>query len=720
MMNKQAAYINRELSWLDFNTRVLEEAQDETNPLIERLKFLAIFCSNLDEFFMVRVGGLFDQSLTGLVGEDTITGMTPAQQLDAIFKKVRKMIATYNTAQKTLFAALKKSGIKQLVPDALSARDIAALKAEYVKTTMPLLSAIIVDGKHPFPYLPNKSVFIAARLRGKNKEKLGLLLFPDTVQNIVFLDSDDIIYFLIEDVIEQFAAEMFPNYEILEVGKFRVTRNADLVLDDDAVQSEENFRLAMRHILDRRRRLMPVRLETDLPPTSRIAKELADHLALPSEQIFSQHGPLDMGVAWKIAAAASAKGFAVHFYSDMKSVYTPGMLRGESVIGQVRVHDYLMIHPYVNFDAVLALLREAAYDNAVVAIRQTLYRVSDNSEVVKYLVAAAENGKEVTVLVELKARFDEAKNIGWAAKLEDAGCRVIYGRDYLKVHSKLLLVTRNSAKGLSYTAHVSTGNYNEKTANLYTDIGILTSDEDIAADIILFFRELGAGVTGESYRVFDVSPGGIRHKLYTLIDSEIENQRRYGRSHIVAKINALADTGVIDKLIDASKAGVKIDLIVRGTCCLKAGISGLTENIRVISVVGRFLEHSRVYWFLGGGDEKLFISSADMMTRNLDRRMEVLCPVHDAGIAARIRDMVFTLMRDVSKGRIMQPDGRYTRLSLPDGIKDAQMAQYKKCADDYKKQLPQKKKRVILAIRRAIGMALIRLGRHILPRLYTD
>ena len=719
-MKKPDVYINRELSWLDFNNRVLEEAQDENNPLLERLKFLSIFCSNLDEFFMVRVGGLFDQSLTGLVGEDKITGLTPAQQLDAVFQKVRGMVTSYNRIQKELFKALEKAGIRQLVPKDLSSRDIAALKIEYVKTTMPLLSTIIVDSKHPFPYLPNKAIFIAVRLKGKNKEKLGLLLFPDTVQNIVFIDTDNITYFLIEDIIERFAAEMFPNQDVLEVGKFRITRNADLVLDDEVVQSEENFRQAMRHILERRRRLMPIRLETNISPDSALAQQLGDYLALSTDQIVRQRGPLDMSVAWSVADAAAAKGLSEHFYSDMKSVYVPGMLRGESVIAQVKSRDYLMIHPYVNFDAVLSLLREAAYDSSVIAIRQTLYRVSDNSEVVKYLVAAAENGKEVTVLVELKARFDEANNIGWAAKLEDVGCRVIYGRDYLKVHSKLLLVTRSGSKGISYTAHVATGNYNEKTANLYTDIGILTADEDIAADIILFFRELGAGVTGENYRVFDVSPGGIRQKLYQLIDEEIDNQRRYGRSHIVTKVNALADKDIIDKLVAASQAGVKIDLIIRGICCLKAGIPGLTENIRVISIVGRFLEHSRVYWFLGGGDEKLYISSADMMTRNLDRRMEVMCPVRDPDIAERIRSMVFTLMRDVGKGRIMQPDGSYARLRVPDGIQDAQMDQYTKCAADYKKLMPQKKRRLLLLIRRIVGTALIRLGKRISPRLYTE
>lgn len=719
-MRKQSVYINREVSWLEFNERVLEEAQDKSNPLLERLKFLSIFCSNLDEFFMVRVGGLFDQSLTGLVGEDSITGMSANKQLDAIYKKSAKMIASYNKVQRTLFNELREIGIKHFEPNNLSARDTQRLQAEFVKRVRPLLSTFIVDSKHPFPYLPNKMVFLGVRLKGKNTEKLGLILFPEAAGKIIFLDTDDVSFFLIEDIAERFAKEMFPKQEVLDVGKFRVTRNADLVLDDEAALEEESYRQAMQLILERRKRLMPVRLETDLQRTNHICQDLAKRLNITCDQIYTQTGPLDMSLAWKIIDAAKAKGFTKHFYKDMKSVYTPGLLRGESVIRQVKTKDYLMIHPYVNFDAVLALLREAAYDDSVIAIRQTLYRVSNNSEVVKYLVAAAENGKDVTVLVELKARFDEANNLSWAAKLEDAGCRVIYGRDYLKVHSKLLLVTRNTPKGITYTAHVATGNYNEKTANLYTDIGILTSNEAIAKDIILFFRELGAGMTGEEYRIFDVSPGGIRKKLYKLIDEEIFNYRRYGRGKIVAKINALADKDMIDKLIEASKAGVQIDLIVRGICCLKAGISGMTENIRVISIVGRFLEHSRVYWFLGGGDEKIFISSADLMTRNLDRRMEVLCPVLDEKNAERIKDMIFTLLKDTTKGRIMQPDGSYVRLDLEDGIPNTQMVQYEKCVKDYKKRLPQKKMRVARSVRNGMAHALIRLGKRLSTDMYHE
>ncbi len=719
-MNEQSAYINRELSWLDFNQRVLEEAEDKKNPLLERLKFLSIFCSNLDEFFMVRVGGLFDQSLTGLLGEDTITGMSADNQLEQIYDKTAKMISSYNTIQQALFKELKKINITQLEPQKLADKDTVFLQEEFKKTALPLLSAVIVDAKHPFPYLPNKAVFIAVRLQGKSTEKLGLILFPEAASKLEFPDSDKLSYYLVEDVAKMFAADLFPRQEVLEIGKFRVTRNADLVLDDDAAKSEENFRQAMKHILERRKRLMPVRLETDLSEKSKLSGELASRLVLTAKQIYTQTGPLDMSLIWKVVLAAKAKGYAKHFFADMKSVYTPGLLRGESVIRQVKSRDYLMIHPYVNFDAVLSLLRETTYDDSVISIHQTLYRVSSHSEVVKHLIAAAENGKEVTVLVELKARFDEANNINWAAKLEDAGCRVIYGRDNLKVHSKLLLVTRNSSKGLRHTAHIATGNYNENTANLYTDIGILTSNKDIANDIMLFFRELGTGLTDDQYHVFHVSPYGIRKKLYELIDNEILNVKIHGQGKMVAKINALADKDMIDKLIEASKAGVKIDLIVRGICCLRAGIPGLTQNIRVISVVGRFLEHSRAYWFMGNGSDRLFISSADLMTRNLDRRMEILCPVLDKKIAERIKDMIFTLAKDTAKGRIMQPDGSYTRLRIAGGIEGTQMVQYKKCLEDYKKQLPQKKKNLYGSLRRTVGGVFIKLGKRISPDFYLD
>ena len=720
-MGTKSPYINRELSWLDFNSRVLEEAQCVESPLLERLKFLSIFCSNLDEFFMVRVGGLFDQLLAGLGEEDKITELTPQKQLDLIFDKTSGMIERYNAIQSELFFMLDEIGIRRIKSGKLAERHMEFFHAEFQKTIRPLISTIIVDGKHPFPYLPNKAVFIAARLKVKGGEKLGMVLFPESASRIVFLNSDEVVFYLVEDIIRAFAHEVFLKMEVLELGKFRVTRNADLELDDEAAGSEEDYRKAMQHIIKKRRRLMPVRLETNLSTTSELTKQLANHLALTQAQVFTRRGPLDMNLMWTVLDAAKAKRYTDHFFSDIKNVYVPGLQQGESINRQIRTRDYLLIHPYINFEAVLDLLREAIYDDSVIAIRQTLYRVSNHSEIVKYLVAAAENGKEVTVLVELKARFDEENNIEWAAKLEDAGCHVIYGRDFLKVHAKLLLITRKSSKGIAHTAHVATGNYNEKTANLYTDIGILTSNEDIANDIILFFRELSMDYTGEEYRVFYVSPDGIRKKFYEMIENEIRCKEMYARGgHIIAKLNSLADKDVIDRLIKASQAGVKVDLIVRGICCLNAGIPGLTENIRVISVVGRFLEHSRVYWFLNGGDEKLFISSADLMTRNLDRRMEVLCPVNNPAIANRIKEMLLLLLRDTQKGRIMQPDGSYARLQLPDGCQDAQMVEYQRCREDYARQLPHRRMKFAQSIRRAVGEAMIWLGHHIAPSSGID
>lgn len=710
---KKSPYINRELSWLDFNRRVLEEAEDENNPLLERLKFLSIFSSNLDEFFMIRAGGLFDQSLAGLAGEDEITYMSPAKQLDEIYKKTSKLINSYNTVREEVFKKVSGAGIRIANKDDLTETERQRVSEVFKSIIMPLVSTIIVDSKHPFPYLPSGTVFIAARIRSKTREKLGLILFPESAEKIISLGEGQS-FFLVEDAAKEFAQIMLPRQELLETGKFRVTRNADMALEDDDTAGEENYSLVMERILTIRRRLAPIRLETDLSQGSQLTLEVCKRFNLSLKQAFTLTGPLDMGFVRQVTDAAKIKGFAEYFYPEMKSVYTPGLKRRASVIAQVKNRDFLMMHPYVNFEAVLALLREAAYDESVIAIRQTLYRVSNNSEVVKYLLEAAGNGKEVTVLVELKARFDEANNINWAARLEGAGCRVIYGRDYMKVHSKLLLITRKIPKGLAYTAHISTGNYNEDTANLYTDIGLLTSNEDIAKDIILFFRELGAGKQDEKYRVFDVAPDGMRKKIYALIDNEIKNAAN-GSGHILMKMNALADKGVIDRLIEASKAGVKVDLLVRGICCVKAGIPKVTENIRVVSIVGRFLEHSRVFWFLNGGNEKLFISSADLMTRNLNRRMEVLCPVLDPGLAGNIKDMAFSLISDTAKGRIMRPDGSYRRPEPSGAEGDSQTKQYLKCLEDYKKQLPRTRKTQPPAIRRALGSVLLKLGKRISP-----
>lgn len=706
----EAPYINREVSWLGFNRRVLEEAQDARNPLLERLRFLSIYGSNLDEFFMVRIGGLKDQMLAGFDDKDALSRLTPAQQLDMALTIVHSMANDYQKTQKKLFAALNKAGIVRLDPTHLQGRRLAALKDRYFETVVSLITAVVVDLKHPFPFLPNGASFVAVRIKGKNNDKLGLILFPDAAPKIIMTAEEKLSFFLAEDAAVLFSADIFPKYEIAEQGIYRVTRNADIVLDDGALPDGADYRQAMAHILEKRKRLEPVRLQSSLPTDSRLTRMLAKRLELKSNQVFYEPSPLSMSFVSPLIDTTRTKGYAHLLYKDMNHVYVPSLRRGDSVIAQTRARDHLMIHPYVDFEAVLALLREAAFDPGVVAIRQTLYRVSSQSEVVRYLAAAAQNGKDVTVVVELKARFDEESNLGWTAALEEAGCRVIYGTGGLKVHAKLLLITRNTPKGPRHTVHISTGNYNEMTTRLYSDVGLLTANSDIANDIILFFREIGAGAPAGIYRTLSVSPNGIRQTLYRFIDEEIEAAHSGGSGHIMIKVNSLSDKGMIDKLTQASCAGVKIDLLVRGICCLKAPIEGITQNIRIVSIVGRFLEHARIYWF--SHSDKLFISSADLMTRNLDSRMEVLCPVLDGRVVLQLKRMMMMQLCDTAKGRVMQPDGSYTRLITQNGISDSQMAQHALCADEDADQQKRWLYKTGKSLRKTVGRTFVRLGRR--------
>ncbi len=710
----ESPYINREVSWLEFNRRVLEEAQDTRNPLLERLRFLSIYSSNLDEFFMVRIGGLMDEVLTGVSVKDALTGLTPAQQLAIALGIVHSMADDYQKTQKQLFASLSETGIVRLNPSRMQGRHLTALKKKYLETIVPLITAVVVDLKHPFPFLPNGASFAAVRIKGKNNDKLGLILFPDAAPKIIFTPEENLSFFFTEDAAAWFSSDIFPKYEVAEQGIYRVTRNADIVLDDTALSDNTDYRQAMARILEKRKRLEPVRLQSSLPANSKLTRMLIKRLELKDNQIFCEASPLNLRSASPLIDTARSSGFAHLLYKDLSHTYVPSLRRGDSVISLTRSRDHLMIHPYMDFDAVLALLREAAFDQSVVAIRQTLYRVSCQSEVVRYLTTAAQNGKDVTVVVELKARFDEESNIGWAAALEESGCRVIYGTDGLKVHAKLLLVTRTTPKGLRHTAHISTGNYNETTTRIYSDVGLLTSNIDIANDIILFFREIGAGALAGSYKTLSVSPNGIRQMLCRLIDDEIFAVRNGGSGHIMMKINALSDKEMIDKLIEASQAGVKIDLNVRGICCLKAPVEGLTDNVRIVSIVGRFLEHARIYWF--SHSDSLFISSADLMTRNLNSRMEVLCPIMDRRIALQLKQMMVMQLCDCAKGRIMQPDGGYSRLKADSGISDSQMVQYALCADFDKNQHNRWLHNTGKSLRKTLGRVFIRIGRH----MYRD
>jgi polyphosphate kinase len=715
--SKKSPYINRELSWLDFNSRVLEEALKKKNPPLERLKFLSIYSSNLDEFYMVRVGSLLDQSLSDHDFTDEISGMTAKEQLDAIYKNTSLMDEIYVRAVPSVLKALNKNNIIHLKPEDI--KDQKELEENFERRIMPLLTRMVLDGKHPFPYISNNSVFCGVKLRTKNdKERTGLVLFPENIDMVIFLENKDnqIEYILIEELVLYFINKLFEKYTILESGIFKIIRNADLILDDDAISDDADYKQAMLDILKKRRWLMPVRLQTNLEENSALVKKIASKLSIKTNQTFYGYPYLYSGFAWDIIQSAQDRGMDNLLYNKIDIVYPPGLVKGESIIFKVLEKDYLLTHPYERFEAVIDLLNEAANDPDVISIKQTLYRVGNDSAIIRALAQASENGKDVTVLVELKARFDEQSNLNYATALEESGCHVIYGKDNLKVHAKSILITRKNKRSVDYICHLGTGNYNESTAKLYTDVGLLTSDRIIAEDLINFYNDL-AGSEREEYQKLLVSPNGIRNAMYKLIDKEISNVNHGGKGLIIAKLNSLADKGMIDKLIEASKSGVKIQLIVRGICCLNAGINGQTENIEVRSIVGRFLEHSRIFWFFNDGDDKLFLSSADWMTRNLNRRMEIVCPVEDELIKKRLLKSLNLMLLDYGKGRSMQPNGEYVRLIKKEGyIKDSQMALYLESVNEAKLQkVDIQKDAFTTRLRKNIAKSLLKLANKISP-----
>ena len=680
---KLSPYINRELSWLDFNARVLEEALNPDNPPLEQKKFLSIYSSNIDEFYMVRVGSLLDQSLSDHDFVDPISGMSSCEQLAAIYAKTSEMDKVYVSALESVFASLAEHNIKHIQPEELNNQE--ELQRQFETRIMPVLSPFVLDGKHPFPYIGNDALFCGVRLLTKtNKERTGIVLFPNNIDLVIFLNAEEneIRFTLFEEIVQYFIEQLFARYTVLESATFKVIRNADLILDDEALSDEIDYKQAMVEILKKRRWLTPVRLMTTASKGSELVASVAGALSITQEQSFYGYPHLYTGLAWDLIPAAQEKNFADLMFAKIDRVYPRSLVRGQSIIRQIQVKDHLLFHPFERFEAVIELLYEAARDPDVISIKQTLYRVSKNSSVVRALAEASENGKEVTVLVELKARFDEENNLNYATVLEESGCRVIYGKDNLKVHSKCILITRKINRGFSYISHIGTGNYNENTAKLYTDLGLLTSDHVIAEDLITFFNDL-TGAEKHPYRKLCVSPNGIRESVYEMIDKEIFNARHGVKAHLIAKLNSIADKDMVDKLVQASQAGVKIQLIVRGICCINAGLKGFTENVEVKSIVGRFLEHSRIFWFYDNGQEKMQISSADWMTRNLNRRMEIACPIEDKRIKLQLKHILDVLLSDCGKGRYMQPDGSYVRI-IPDihGIKDSQMALYNEIASD--------------------------------------
>ncbi|MCM1053883.1 MAG: polyphosphate kinase 1 [Bacteroides sp.] len=692
---------NRELSWLKFNERVLEEAEDEALPLMERLNFVSIYCSNLDEFFMVRVGSLHDQTIVKESKKDNKSGMTPAEQLSKIAKRTNELLPRKEKAYKDIIRGLKKLGIEQVHPDKPRSKEESDfLETYFKKEILPLLSPTVVDKTHPMPFVKNKELYAGISLKPHGDSKhtvLGIvpLTASDIFERIVYLPSEDSVRFLlIEDLILHFVELVFPNFEVTGRNIFRITRNADIDADEALFDHDVDFRDIMEELIKKRKKLAPVRIEL-LAENGEIDKELLAKklgLDLGGDFIFVQHCPLDFGFVGALRDKLESKSDL--FFSELSPQQSAMIKEGVSVIKQAEQQDLLLFYPYERFQSFISLLEEASADPSVVSIKITLYRVARDSKIVNALIRAAEAGKDVLALVELRARFDEENNIGWSKRLEDAGVTVIYGLDTLKVHSKLLLITRRIGNEIKYITQVGTGNYNERTSKLYTDLTLITSDKEFGADASLIFNNLSLGTAVESSSTLWVAPNCLKSRVVEMIDREIT----YGaEGYIGIKMNSLTDIDIIQKLSEASKKGVKVQLIIRGICCLVAGIEGCTENITVTSIVGRFLEHSRIYIFGKEDRRRIYISSADFMTRNTEKRVEVAAPIKNPAIQERLTDIFNTMLRDNVKARVQLPDGTYVRKSLAEGEErlDSQLYFYEQAYNNQDKPQEKPDKRLL-------------------------
>lgn len=652
-------YDNRELSWLKFNVRVLEEAQDGSVPLLERLLFASIFSSNLDEFFMVRVGSLIDQSLTNNNDKDGKTKMRPTEQLDAIYSRVRELNSTkdkiYSALQKEL--ELKQVYCKHIKN--LKKHEMDFIEEYYNYEIKPFLNAVVVDKRHPFPFLNNKEIYAVARLNSKSGVKLGIIGCGEKYDRVVFLPSqnDGIVSFvLVEEIVLHFAEKAFEGYKFEEKALMRITRNADIDVDE-GFDSELDFRQNMSVLINKRKRLCPVRLQLSKELSDLTVSELCVRLELSKKQVFIEKTPLDFSFVFPVFDKCKDKREL--FFNPLEPQMSPDIDPNLPMIQQIDKKDILLSYPYESIKPFIRLLEEAACDPNVMSIKMTLYRVAKNSKIIKALCQAAENGKEVLVLVELRARFDEENNIGWSKLLEESGCHVMYGPHRLKVHSKLCLITRKSGKAVKYTTQIGTGNYNEKTAELYTDLCLMTANESIAREAVKVFNALSVGELVEDSSSLLVAPLCLQNKVIEMMDREIAAAKSGGEAYVGAKLNSLTDKVLIDKIIECSQAGVKVELVIRGISCLIAGVKGMTENVRIISIVGRYLEHARIYIFGTGARRSVYISSADYMTRNTTRRVEVAAPILDESIKNRVVDYFETELADNVKAREQMPDGTY-------------------------------------------------------------
>ena len=652
-------YMNRELSWLKFNERVLEEAENPEVPLCERMTFVSIYQSNLDEFFRVRVGSLQDQMLISTEIRENKTKMTSAEQIRAIIKEVKKLNQRKDKAYEKLMKKIEEYGITLINHASAKSEEKKFLEKYFMKEIMPLSSPTIVGKRQPFPFLKNGEIYAVVVLETRNKkERIGIIPCSNNMlTRMVELPGGKGRYMLIEDLILHYIGKVFKGYKVKGKSLLRVVRNADI--DADAAYDEDlDYREFMEDLMKQRKKLSPVRIDLSREMDETVVDALCRYLDVTPDRVFRSEAPLDVSFVFQLQDLLRRN--TELFYEKRVPQKSPEFKDGQSILQQITQEDKLLSYPYDSIRPFLKMLTEAAEDDSVISIKMTLYRLAKQSKVIEALCEAAENGKEVVVLVELRARFDEENNIRWSRMLEEAGCQIIYGLEHYKVHSKLCLITRRGENGIQYITQIGTGNYNEKTARLYTDLSLMTANEQIGMDAARVFQALAKGEVVEDMEHLLVAPKCLQSKVIEKIEEQIQKQKNGETAYIGLKMNSLTDKRIIDKLIDASKAGVKIDMIVRGICCLIPGVEGETENIHVISVVGRFLEHSRIYIFGNGEEAQYYIGSADFMTRNTVKRVEVAAPVYSERIKKRLQDLFDLMLSDNKKARKEDAKGTYS------------------------------------------------------------
>ena len=673
-------YMNRELSWLKFNERVLEEAENSEVPLCERMNFVSIYQSNLDEFFMVRVGSLQDEMLVNRKIRDSKTKMTSEEQIKAILKEVKRLNKRKDAAYKSLMDQIEKYGIKLIDFTTAKPDEKKFLEHYFNHEIVPLSSPTIVGKRQPFPFLKNENIYAVVVLETRSgKERIGIIPCTNSmVERLIELPGGKGRYILSENIILHYIGKVFKGYKVKGKSLIRVVRNADI--DADALYDEDlDYREFMAELMKERKKLSPVRLDMSREIDESVVQALCRYLDVLPERVFRSEAPLDLSFVYKIQDLLRMNPEL--FYEKRVPQKSASFRDGESILKQIEEEDKLLSYPYESIRPFLHMLNEAAEDDNVISIKMTLYRLAKQSKIIEALCEAAENGKEVVVLVELRARFDEENNIRWSRMLEKAGCQIIYGLEGYKVHSKLCLITKKGRDGIEYITQIGTGNYNEKTARLYTDLSLMTADEQIGMDAARVFQALAKGETVDESEHLLVAPKCLQPRIIAMIEEEIRHKKNGGDAYIGLKLNSLTDKKIIDKLIEASRAGVRIDMVIRGICCLIPGVKGETENIRVVSIVGRFLEHSRIYIFGCGENRKYYISSADFMTRNTVKRVEVAAPVYSQALKSRLQGMFDLMLSDNKKARVENADGKYILVKCEGEPVNSQEALYQEAYD---------------------------------------